>query len=126
MNLNQKQIETKEKIEKYVKAINEIFGINLDPIYILAMAMTESSLGIEQKSPTGARGVFQMTSIAMKDLLQEMEKSDNDLVDISGGVDFLYILLRRHKTIEEATAHYCDPADRDFYIERVKEYMKNI
>ncbi|MBE3141525.1 MAG: hypothetical protein IMZ53_13195 [Thermoplasmata archaeon] len=86
--------------------------------------MTESSLGEHQKSPTGCVGVFQMSSIAMKDLLQEMSKQDDEFIDIACGLAFLYLLLRRHKTIEKATAHFCDPADADFYVERVKMYMR--
>jgi len=34
------------------------------------------------------------------------------------------LLLKRWGTIEEATAHYCDPKDRDFYVERVMNYIK--
>jgi membrane-bound lytic murein transglycosylase MltF len=90
----------------------------------VAVAMTESSLGVNQKSPTGAKGVFQMTSIAMKDLLLEMENKNDDVVDILCGTAFLYLLLKRWGTIEEATAHYCDPKDRDFYVERVMNYIK--
>ena len=51
-----------------IKAFAPQLGV--DPSWAAAIAMTESSLGINQLSPTGARGVFQMTSIAMKDLLQ--------------------------------------------------------
>ena len=120
MNLNDKQSETYRKIVK----ISKIFGI--DSKWPLAIAMTESSLGINQKSPTGCRGVFQMSSIAMKDLLYEMEKDDDDLIDIFAGIAFLRLLLKRWKTIEEATLHYCDPNDRDFYLKRVKDYMEVI
>src|SRR4030042_343270 len=120
MELNPEQIDNKTKIEQ----IAGIFGI--DPKWAVAIAMTESSLGLNQKSPTGCRGVFQMSGIAMKDLLQEMEKQDDDLTDIVCGVSFLRVLLRRHGTIEGATGKFCDPADKDFYIERVKEYMETI
>ena len=65
-----------------------------------------------------------MSSIAMKDLSQEMAKYDDDLIDIVCGIAFLYLLLRRHKTIEEATAKFCDPADRSFYVNKVMSYMK--
>lgn len=118
MELSQKQLETKEKIIKISEAIG------LDPAWALAVAMTESSLGLNQKSPTGCRGVFQMSSIAMKDLLQEMEKSDDDTIDIACGLAFLHLLLKRHKTIEKATSRFCDPNDVDFYINRVVNYMK--
>jgi hypothetical protein len=88
--------------------------------------MTESALGLHQLSRTGAKGVFQMTSIAMKDLLQEMQRADDDMIDIACGVLFLRLLFKRHKSIEAATAKYCDPKDRGFYIDRVKKYMTEL
>lgn len=120
MQLNERQIVIKQTIEK----VAELFGI--DPKWAVAVAMTESSLGEKQKSPTGCRGVFQMSSIAMKDLLQEMEKQDDELIDITSGVAFLRLLLLRHGSIDAATARFCDPKDRDFYIDRVNEYMKEL
>ncbi len=118
MNLLARQLKVKKTIEDFSK----LFG--LDPAWPLAIAMTESSLGINQKSPTGCKGVFQMSPIAMRDLLQEMEKSDDDLIDISCGLAFLYLLLKRHKTIEAATMKFCNPDDRDFYFSRVINYME--
>ena len=118
MNLTDKQIDIKAKITAVAKAIG------MDPSWPIAVAMTESSLGIKQKSPTGCVGVFEMSSVAMKDLLQQMATIDDDWGDILCGMAFLRLLLTRHKTIEEATAHFCDPRDRDFYIERVKGYME--
>lgn len=118
MELNPKQLEIKDKIIQGAKAIG------IDPNWVLAVAMTESSLGLNQRSPTGCKGVFQMSSIAMKDLLLEMEKQDDEVIDIACGVAFLYLLLKRHKTIDKATAHFCDPKDRLFYINRVHDYMK--
>jgi membrane-bound lytic murein transglycosylase MltF len=115
--MNDKQLETAIKIERVAKAL----GVN--PAWAAAVAMTESSLGLNQKSPTGCRGVFQMSAFAMKDLLLEMEKQDDDLIDIACGVAFLHLLFKRHKTIEAATAKFCDPKDRGFYIDRVKKYM---
>ena len=115
--LSQKQFETKAKIELFA----QLFGI--DPLWASSVAMTESSLGTHQESPTGCKGVFQMSSIAMKDLLISMSGIDDDLVDIVCGVAFLRLLLKRHKTIEEATKHYCDPKDKLFYLDRVKFYM---
>ena len=117
MNLNEKQIESKVKIEVFAR----LFGI--DPSWAVAVGFVESSLGLNQKSPTGCRGIFQMSNIAMKDLLQSMEIIDDDMVDIVCGVAFLRLLLKRWKTIENATAHFCDPNDRDFYIDRVKKLM---
>ena len=119
-NLTEKQIETKVKIEFFAR----LFGI--DPKWAVAVAMTESSLGRFQKSPTGCSGVFQMSGIAMKDLLLSMRDIDDDMVDIVCGIAFLRLLSKRWKTVEEATKHYCDPADRPFYIDRVKQYMKEI
>lgn len=118
MNLLPRQIETMETIRK----VADVLGV--DPSWAVSVAMVESSLGEKQKSPTGCRGVFQMSSIAMKDLLQEMEKSDDDLVDIACGLAFLHLLLKRHKTIEAATAKFCDPNDRDFYVSKVINYME--
>ena len=117
MSLTEKQIETKVRIEFFSK----LFGI--DPDWAIAIAMTESSLGLKQKSPTNCLGVFQMSTIAMKDLLLNMAQLDDDLVDIVCGVAFLRLLLKRHKTIEKATEHYCDPNDRDTYVPKVLNYM---
>jgi len=116
--LTRKQAETKAKIEQ----VADLLGVN--PAWATAIAMVESSLGELQKSPTGCLGVFQMSSIAMKDLLQEMEKKDDDIVDIVCGILFLRLLLKRWKSIGEATIHFCDPADRNFYLERVYRYME--
>jgi membrane-bound lytic murein transglycosylase MltF len=118
MKLNQRQLETKEKIIKVAEAIG------LNPSWALAIAMTESSLGEKQKSPTGCRGVFQMSSIAMKDLLIEMEKADDDIIDIACGLAFLHLLLKRHKSFDNATAHFCDPNDKWFYVERMRGFMR--
>ncbi len=120
MRLNLKQQMTKATIEE----IAHIFKI--DSRWAVAVALTESSLGLNQKSPTGARGVFQMTSIAMKDLLWEMENKDDDLIDIVCGIAFLRLLLRRHGTLQDATERYCAPGDRDFYVKRVVDYMKEL
>ena len=117
MELNQKQIETKKKIE----LLAEVFGV--DAKWALSVAMVESSLGLHQKSPTGCRGVFQMSGIAMKDLLYSMEDIDDDMVDVACGILFLRLLLKRWKTEAEATLHYCDPMDRSFYDKRIQKYM---
>ena len=118
--LNEKQLDVKVKIEEVAK----FFGLPVE--WPVAVAMTESSLGLHQKSPTGCRGVFQMSRIAMMDLLQSMEIVDEDIIDIVCGVAFLYLLLKRWGSIEEATAHFCDPKDRHFYIKRVLDYMKSL
>lgn len=120
VELNQKQQEVKANIE----AIATLAGI--DYKWAVAVAMVESELGLHQKSPTGCLGVFQMSSIAMKDLLQNMAGSDDDLDDILCGIAFLRLLFRRHKTIEEATNHFCDPNDRSFYLDRVKKFMTQL
>jgi membrane-bound lytic murein transglycosylase MltF len=118
MELTTKQIEMKTKIDLFAK----MFGI--DPAWAVAVAMTESSLGKQQLSPTGCRGVFQMSSIAMKDLLLSMSELDDDLVDIVCGIAFLRLLLKRHGTVEAATKRFCDPADKGFYWDRVQAYMR--
>jgi membrane-bound lytic murein transglycosylase MltF len=120
LTLNEKQKDTLAKIIK----ISEFFGV--DPKWAAAVAMTESSLGLYQVSKTGCKGVFQMSSIAMKDLLLEMTNKDDDLIDIACGIAFLYLLKKRWGSIESATYHYCDPNDRVFYIDRVKQYMSSI
>lgn len=116
--MNTKQRETRAKIKEVARLVG------VDPAWAVAVALTESSLGVNQKSPTGCRGVFQMSLIAMKDLLQEMEKADDDMVDICCGVLFLRLLLSRHKSIEAATAKYCDPKDVSFYVPKVMGLMK--
>jgi len=118
MTLNEKQKKVADMIGRIAAQIGML------PQWPEAVAMTESSLGLNQKSGTGARGVFQMTSIAMKDLLQEMEKQDDEIIDILCGIAFLYLLEKRWGSFEEATKRFCDPKDRDFYWDRVKKYME--
>ncbi len=118
MNLSQKQIETKGTIEAFALLQK------IDPAWAISIAFAESSLGLNQYSPTGCKGVFGMSSIAMKDLLQSMTRGDDDIVDISCGGAFLHLLLDRFKNIETATGHYCDPKDRPFYVKRVLDNMK--
>jgi len=118
MNLNQKQIETKVKVEFFAK----LFGI--EPEWAVAIAFIESSLGIQQRSATNCKGVFQMSSIAMKDLLLSMPRIDDDYVDIVCGIAFLRLLLKRHKSIKSATEHYCNPDDREFYIPKMQKLMQ--
>ena len=120
MNLNPKQQLNKELIG----AIARIADIS--PQWAVAVAMVESSLGMHQKSPTGCRGVFQMSKIAMVDLLLSMESNEDDTVDILCGVAFLKLLLKRHGSIEAATLKYCDPNDRHFYWDRVQKYMAEL
>lgn len=117
MDLNRKQVEIKEKVELAAKLFN------IDPAWATAVAMTESSLGENLLSPTGCRGVFQMSTIAMKDLLLAMAKVGYELIGIVCGVAFLWLLLQRHNTLEQATKHFCDPNDRDFYWDRVQQFM---
>ena len=120
MKLDARQLETLEKIRRAA----ELLGV--DPDWASAVAMVESAMGKYQLSKTGAKGVFQMTSIAMKDLLNEMQRQDDDMGDILCGVLFLRLLLKRWKTEEEATGHFCDPADRGFYIDRMKKFRKEL
>ena len=118
MNLTTRQIECKHKIEQMCAAIG------IDHVWPTAVAMVESSLGEAQVSPTGCRGVYQMSSIAMKDLWQEMAKQDDDVADIACGIAFLHLLFKRHGSIEKATEKFCDPNDRHFYLSRVLSYME--
>ena len=120
MNLNPKQQLNKDLIG----AIARIADVS--PQWAVAVAMVESSLGMHQKSPTGCRGVFQMSKIAMMDLLLSMESNEDDTVDILCGVAFLKLLLKRHGSIEAATLKYCDPNDRHFYWDRVQKYMAEL
>ena len=118
MNLNAKQLDIKAKIERIADAMG------VDRNWALGIAMTESSLGLYQKSPTGCRGVFQMSSIAMKDLLLEMENINGDEIDIACGLAFLLLLRKRWGSIEEATSRFCDPNDRHFYIDRAMKFKR--
>ena len=120
MTLDDRQQETLAKIRVVAKVLD------VDPDWAAAIAMTESALGKYQLSKTGAKGVFQMTTIAMKDLLLEMQKADDDMIDIACGILFLRLLLKRHKTEDAATARYCDPRDRGFYIDRMKRFKKEL
>lgn len=120
IQLSQHQLEIREKIQQISSLIGD------DPIFASAVALVESSLGLQLKSPTGAKGVFGMTSIAMKDLLQEMDKKGNEVIGILCGLAFLHLLTKRHKTLDKVVLHFCNPADFDFYLPRVKEYMKEL
>ena len=120
VTLDDRQKATLAKIRKAA----ELLGV--DPDWAAAIAMTESALGKYQLSKTGAKGVFQMTTIAMKDLLLEMQKADDDMIDIACGILFLRLLLKRWKTIDEATGHFCDPRDRGFYIDRMKRLKEEL
>lgn len=117
MELTAKQADVKAKIEFFARLLE------IPSDWACAIAEVESNYGLYQKSKTAARGVFQMTGIAMKDLLLEMEKHDDDTGDIVIGILFLRLLLRRHKNIRRATEKYCDPNDRDFYIDKVFKIM---
>ena len=52
-----------------------------------------------------------------------MKNNDDDMIDIMCGVLFLRLLIKRHKSIDAATEHFCDPKDRHFYLQKVKGYM---
>ena len=116
--MNASQQEVKREIEFY----SELLGV--DPIWACAVAMVESSLGEHRISPTNCRGIFQMSSIAMEDLRQQMGTESDDTVEIVCGLLFLRLLYRRWGTFEEATNHYCDPNDRSFYLDRVLGYIR--
>ena len=96
MELNQKQRETRDKVE----FVSRLLGV--EPAWADAVAMVESSLGLHQVSKTGCAGVFQMSTIAMKDLMQAMKNNDDDMIDIMCGraVSCGLSLIKRHKSIE--------------------------
>ena len=118
MNLLVKQIAVKDKITAVAKVIG------LDPALAAAVALTESSLGEQKLSPTGCRGAFGMSHIAMEELYRLMKDSNEDWYGILCGIAFLLAMLHQWKTVDDALAHYCDPKDRDFYVGRVKGYME--
>lgn len=118
MTLNDRQ----RQIAELIRGTAMVLGV--DPDWACAIAMTESSLGEHQVSPTGCLGVFQMSRIAMVDLLEAMRTQDDDIIDITIGVLFLRLLRKRWGSIDEATLHYCDPNDRGFYLSRVLRYME--
>lgn len=99
-------------------------ALGVDEALPIAIAEQESSLGEDQISPTGCRGVFQMSKIAMMDLLQCMEAKDDDLIDICCGILYLRLLLRRWGTIEEATRHYCDPDVLETYVPAIMKKIR--
>ena len=98
--------------------------VGLDPSWPLAIAEVESSMGANQLSPTGARGIFQMTSIAMAELLRIMVRKDDEWADILCGIAYLNALKNQWGSEESATIHYCDPKVRDAYSKKVKAAKK--
>lgn len=119
MTLNERQ----QQIRDLIRGLAMVLGV--DPAWACAIAMTESSLGENQVSPTGCLGVFQMSSVAMADLREAMRAQDDDIIDIACGLLFLRLLQKRWGSIDEATLHYCDPHDRGFYLSRVRRYMRD-
>lgn len=115
MNANQ------ERVRRQIEYWSDLLGV--DPVWACAIAMVESSMGEERVSGTNCRGIFQMSSIAMEDLRRQMGNSEDDL-EILCGLLFLRLLYDRWGGEDEATLHYCDPADRDFYLDRVRGYME--
>lgn len=117
--------------EEVKKATFEIARIvKVDPAICLAISEIESTHGLHLKSPTGALGIFQMTTIAMKDLHMSMVTPGLEINGILAGVGFWNVLKTRHKDDEKAVAKYCDPKDRDWYIKKTldlaSEYRKEI
>jgi hypothetical protein len=120
MALTFRQKDTRDKIFKVASAVG------VDPEWALAIAKIESNWGEAQLSPTGAKGVFQLTTIALKDLLQAMERKDDDIGDILCGIAFLHLLYKRWGNIHDATEHFCDPKDRGFYTPKMWDYYKKL
>ena len=118
MNLEPKQVETRNEIKKFAG----IFKV--DESIATSIATVESSLGLHLLSPTGCRGVFQMSMIAMKDLWLSMCDEGDEVVGIVCGILFIRLLKKRWGSDKEAISHFCDPKDRDFYIARVLGLMQ--
>lgn len=108
---------TEDDVKKMIFKVCKAVGV--DPAVAMAISEIESQHGMYRQSPTGARGVFQMTSIAMKDLLIEMAEPDRQALGICCGVAFIRLLMTRHEDELTAISKYCDPDDREWYPEKV-------
>jgi len=118
------QGEVKEAIFKIAKIVG------VDPGIALAVSHIESRHGVHLKSKTGALGVFQMTSIAVRDLHHSMATPGHEIIGICAGICFLSLLMKRHEDLRKALDKYCDPNDREWYADRVirlaNEYRREI
>lgn len=117
-----------EEVKKAIFEICRIVGV--DPAIAMAVSHVESSHGAHLKSPTGALGVFQMTSMAMKDLHLEMATPGKEIIGVCAGICFLFLLIGRHKDELTVLQKYCDPKDRPWYPAKVlglaEKYRKEI
>lgn len=92
----------------------------------VAVAQVESAMGRYQKSPTGARGVFQLTSIAFKDMMESLTSTErHERTDILCGVAFLCLLQDRWEGIEAIVSHFCDPAEKEAYWKKVQYLLES-
>jgi len=89
----------------------------------VAICDVESAMGKYILSPTGARGAFQLTSIAMRDMLQAMGERRYERTAILCGIAFLCLLQDRWQPADVIVKHYCDPAERDAYWAKVQAKM---
>jgi hypothetical protein len=120
MSLTQKQTEIFNLCKDHA------IWLGIDPSWALAIADQESTFGLNLISPTGARGIYQDTTIAMKDIL-EFIGHDNEAAykaSIAVGQSELLVLLTRWHDIEIATSHYCDPKVKAQYVASVMSKIK--
>lgn len=83
--------------------IEEAQAQKVDPALALAVADQESAFNPKAKSQTGARGIFQMTSIACKQVgIPFDEKLYDPAHNIKYGIKYLKWCLEHTDTVEEA------------------------
>lgn len=108
--------------EEKIRAICEIMGFSGD--LAVAVATVESAMGKYIISPTNARGLFQLTSIALKDMLQAMGLERHERVAMLCGIAFLCLLQDRWgddpRTI---VGHYADPAEKEAYWKKIQKAL---
>lgn len=109
--------------EEKIRAICEIIEFPADGA--VAIAQVESAMGKYLLSRTGARGIFQLTSIAMRDMLEAMARPKHERTGILCGLAFLCLLQDRWTDLDTIVRHYCDPDEKEAYLAKVHEFMEN-
>lgn len=95
--------ETDEKSKIKNKIIKEARSQGIDPALALGLAEQESSFNPKAKSRTGARGIYQMTSVACKEVgIPFDDKLYDPDYNIKYGLKYLKWCLNHTKTVEEA------------------------
>lgn len=107
--------------EEKIRAICKIVEFPED--LAVAIAKVESAMGKYILSPTGAKGIFQLTSIAMKDMLQVMAEHKYERTAILCGIGFLCLLQDRWMDAQEIVFHFCDPAEKDAYWKKIQKVI---